>query len=1357
MKTETCQNDWTASLKPANRSSTPALHCTMFKSRTRKRFLLPAFLLAIALGGFRGPDALASTPFFEEHFETNILNPNLEDVYHEYVIESGSIQRRTSVLPNPTVRTLFSDYMSQDFVAEISCTAGVGNGGATIAVFGIGAGVPTWGNGDSTTPSIMFRIHGITGVNYVGQVQAGVFFSSVFDRVAGEDMYFVHSNGGFHRARITKRGSAISFAFDENFSGNFVPDATYSITNIFALAPWLNSTNSRIFFGTDFAQDILDDLVVRALELNVTTAPVPLTENTGIASIRVERKRDVNQPGTISFGVIGGTATSGADYVLTNGVLEFAAGVTNLTIPLSIIDDALVEGAETILLGFTNSAAGWTDQVLLTILDDDTGIELESAVHSVSEDVGQLVLGVRRQDDSPASATVDFTTVDGTATAGQDYIATNGTLTFAAGETHKEIVVPIIDDALREVVETFTVRLTNAAGGSSLGTLIQATINIQKNDLGTLHVWQGSPNPTPPYLTWPTAATNVQDAVDAAWPGETVLVTNGTYATGGWDGYRALVDKAVMVRSVNGPEFTVIKGERAVRCALLLNGASLSGFTLTNGLADNGDGGGVWCASTNEVVANCVITGNSTGGGGGGVAGGTIYNCAITGNSAATGGGASASYFWGQPVPCVLNNCTLTFNSADTAGGAAGAVLNNCIVYFNTARHTEPNYSGGSLNYCCTTPLPPHGTGNIDADPQLASATRLAGTSPCLGAGSVAHSIGVDVDGEVWRNPPSIGCDEYYAGAVTGPLAVGLTSSYASVAVGFPVAFTALIEGRATTSVWDFGDGAMTTNQPFTTHTWAAPGEYAVVLRAYNDSHPEGVSATVTIHVVAQSVHYVAAAGSNPVLPYTSWATAATNIQDAVDVALPGETVLVTNGVYGTGEREAWVLDTTQDPPLVTIGLSRVAVTNAITLLSVNGPLATTIMGGQLTNEVGEVTNRMRCVFLGANGALSGFTLTNGATGYGWGVDGSGGGVCCESASAVVSNCVLAGNSAASGGGASGGTLNNCTLTGNSALNGGGAAGSVLNNCILSSNIVASRAGSGGGASGSTLYDCTLIGNVASSVGSGSYGGGAAGCSLYNCTLTANRATFGGGAFGATLYNCTLAGNSAARGGGADGGTLNNCTVRGNSAEEFGGGTHDSTLNNCTLTDNLAYQGGGAFLGTVNNCIVYFNKATSGPNYYADEWTPILLNYCCTTPMPTNGVGNLTNEPALTDLAAGDFRLRPGSPCIDAGTNLAGIISTDILGLPRPMDGDNDGVARFDIGAYEFNPYRFEPTLQMGADGFLFTVRGEPGRSVRIERSRDLLHWEFAGEVPIPASGQTLIDPAAVTEPRLFYRAMRVP
>jgi hypothetical protein len=95
--------------------------------------------------------------------------------------------------------------------------------------------------------------------------------------------------------------------------------------------------------------------------------------------------------------------------------------------------------------------------------------------------------------------------------------------------------------------------------------------------------------------------------------------------------------------------------------------------------------------------------------------------------------------------------------------------------------------------------------------------------------------------------------------------------------------------------------------------------------------------------------------------------------------------------------------------------------------------------------------------------------------------------------------------------------------------------------------------------------------------------------------------------------------------------------------------------------------------------------------------------------------------------------------------------------LPRPLDGDGDGVARYDMGAYEFNPYRFGPVLRLDSTGFSFTVHGEPGKSVRIERSRDLVTWEHVATVPIPATGQTLIDPAAASESFLFYRAVSVP
>jgi hypothetical protein len=275
-------------------------------------------------------------------------------------------------------------------------------------------------------------------------------------------------------------------------------------------------------------------------------------------------------------------------------------------------------------------------------------------------------------------------------------------------------------------------------------------------------------------------------------------------------------------------------------------------------------------------------------------------------------------------------------------------------------------------------------------------------------------------------------------------------------------------------------------------------------------------------------------------------------------------------------------------------------------------------------------------------------------------------------------------------------------------------------------------------------------------------GGGACASTLTNCTLTGNQAyDYGGGAARSTLYNCTLSGNSAGSGGGAAGSydlpcTLYNCTLTGNWADT-GGGAYRSTLYNCTVTGNSASRwGGGAYMGTFCNSIVYSNTAPDGCSYNQLGST---FKYSCTTPLPeaSEGEGNIDVEPMFMNPGAGDFRLAYGSPCIDAGTNLTDLLTTDLDGNPRPLDGNWDGSAAFDMGAYEFNPYAFERHLQVSSSGFHFTVKGEPGRSVRVDVSTDLIHWEPVATVPIPVSGQPLIDPAANTAPCLFYRAVRLP
>lgn len=283
----------------------------------------------------------------------------------------------------------------------------------------------------------------------------------------------------------------------------------------------------------------------------------------------------------------------------------------------------------------------------------------------------------------------------------------------------------------------------------------------------TYYVNRSNSAPVYPYTNWATAATNIQDAVDAATVGGLVLVTNGIYDTGGKAVYglmtnRVAIDKAITLKSVNGPGATWIVGsgagggntnsDGAIRCVYMWTNAVLIGFTLTNGhTRASGDttqeqsGGGVWSASTNAWVTNCLLAGNSAKISGGGAFNGTLNNCVFTGNSATNGGGANNG---------TLNNCTLTGNSASSIGGGAyGAKLNNCILYYNTAPSSSNYNTLCTLKYCCTTPAPPSGTGNITNEPVMVDRVngnlRLQSTSPCINSGNNASvSENTDLDGQ---------------------------------------------------------------------------------------------------------------------------------------------------------------------------------------------------------------------------------------------------------------------------------------------------------------------------------------------------------------------------------------------------------------------------------------------------------------------------------------------------------------------------------------------------------------------------------------------------------------------------------
>jgi parallel beta-helix repeat protein len=910
----------------------------------------------------------------------------------------------------------------------------------------------------------------------------------------------------------------------------------------------------------------------------------------------------------------------------------------------------------------------------------------------------------------------------------------------------------------------YLVALTAFAAGTPGG--VTATLMIHVKTQVVYYVNAAATNPVPPYDSWDTAATTLQDAIDAALPvrPSLVLATNGIYQTGGRVVYgslsnRVVIAKPITVRSLNGPSVTVIQGnplmgDSAVRCAYLTNNSGLAGFTLASGATRSvGDytreqsGGGAWCESRTARITDCIFSNNAAVVAGGGVYGGTLTDCTLQSNSVAflpgtgdhnapgNGGGAaaaalthcllvnnSAGNYGGGADDCALsncvlaancalngggaslgvlincslrgnsaawegggandinpiNNCTITGNSAGrTGGGVKFCIVNNSIVYYNTAVE-EPNFSGYSpsgLSYSCTQPMPEGGDGNITDEPQLTDSAHISATSPCRAAGSSELASGRDLDAEPWHGPPSIGCDQFVAGPVNEPLRVSLATDYSGIAAGFLLEFCAQIFGHAASNVWNFGDGTRATNRLSLAHAWNTAGTYAVILTAYNDGNPGGISATVTVHVVSQPIHYVALDSLTPVPPYQSWSTAARSIQEAVDVAGGGATVLVSNGVYQTGGR------------IIHGALSnRLVINKAITVRSLNGPDLTLIRGSQVagtTNGEGAV----RCVFMSGASRLTGFTVTGGATRDAGNValEQMGGGVYCESAHSVISNCVLRGNAAANSGGAAlRGTYINCLIEGNSALAyAGGLCQGTGIGCTLSNNLAHYNAG--GGAQSSALTNCIIVGNR------GFYGAGAYYCTLERCTLRHNQATTGAGVLGGTLVNCLLEQNSAANwGGAAYSALLYGCLVRSNSAASLGGGVISCTANNCTIVGNSADGGGGANASTLNNCIAYYNSAANGPNHI-----DCTANFSCVWPRPGNGIENLTNAPLFAGPDLSNVRLAANSPCINSGRNL-------YVGSTLDLDGNKRVSGReVDIGAYELqNPPSILSYAWAGRFGF---------------------------------------------------------
>lgn len=180
------------------------------------------------------------------------------------------------------------------------------------------------------------------------------------------------------------------------------------------------------------------------------------------------------------------------------------------------------------IVGSTNSAAGavavYVDNLVVRSITPATSsggvspgtFEFAQAAYSIEEDNLTLAVTVERNGGSDGAATVDVASTNGTAIAPGDFTAISQTLSFADAEVSKSFNVTVVDDASAEGDETFTMSLSNATGGASVGGINDTTVTIQD----------------------PAAAPSVTLTVDdpvSAWGHDEVVFTVRIAATQGVD------------------------------------------------------------------------------------------------------------------------------------------------------------------------------------------------------------------------------------------------------------------------------------------------------------------------------------------------------------------------------------------------------------------------------------------------------------------------------------------------------------------------------------------------------------------------------------------------------------------------------------------------------------------------------------------------------------------------------------------------------------------------------------------------------------------------------------------------------
>jgi hypothetical protein len=252
------------------------------------------------------------------------------------------------------------------------------------------------------------------------------------------------------------------------------------------------------------------------------------SEATGTITVTVERTGGSSGSASVTYQTGVATATPGADYQPATGTLNWSDGDAQpKTFTIVVLDDAVDEPDETLtvqLTGASGASLGSPASATLTILDDDATLQhgtlrFASASYGVNEGGGSVDVLVNRVGGADGAVSVNFATGTGSALADADFTTDSGTLFWPAGDASARVInIPILQDAIAEGAENFTVTLAAPDGAAVLGVPSTTTVSIADDDAA----------PTPGSVRFSSASYTVAEGA-----GTVTLTVNRVSGTAG--------------------------------------------------------------------------------------------------------------------------------------------------------------------------------------------------------------------------------------------------------------------------------------------------------------------------------------------------------------------------------------------------------------------------------------------------------------------------------------------------------------------------------------------------------------------------------------------------------------------------------------------------------------------------------------------------------------------------------------------------------------------------------------------------------------------------------------------------------